>query len=56
MIWLCQMLVLNVMRREKPDVMHCTMDAISPFLMLACRINNVPVVGSVHTDLQVPDL
>lgn len=22
----CQMLVLSVMRREKPDVMRCTMD------------------------------
>ncbi|CAM9959644.1 unnamed protein product, partial [Laminaria digitata] len=32
--------------------MHCTVDAISPFLILAARMNNVPVVGSVHTDVQ----
>lgn len=48
-----QMLILSVMRREKPDVLHCTVDGISPLFMLAAKSFGVPVVGSIHTDIHV---
>ncbi|CAM9813108.1 unnamed protein product [Ascophyllum nodosum] len=46
-----QLLIHSIMLREKPDVLHCTMDAMSPFLVLSAKLLNIPIVGSVHTDV-----
>lgn len=47
------MLIADTIRRERPDVLHCTVDCISAFFILAAKFLRVPVVGSVHTDVQV---
>eukprot|EP00752_Nemacystus_decipiens_P016117 g14412.t1 len=46
------MRIAATIRREKPDVFHCTVDGISAFFTLAAKLFKVPVVGSVHTDVQ----
>lgn len=48
-----QNLICNTIRLERPDVLHCTLDCISAFFILAAKFYHVPVVGSVHTDVQV---
>ncbi|CAB1106536.1 GT4 [Ectocarpus sp. CCAP 1310/34] len=45
-------LICNTIRLEGPDVLHCTLDCISAFFILAAKFYHVPVVGSVHTDVQ----
>eukprot|EP00903_Cladosiphon_okamuranus_P016331 g15061.t1 len=45
-------LIADTLRREKPDVLHATVDCISAFFILAAKLFKVPVVGSVHTDVQ----
>ncbi|CAM9638661.1 unnamed protein product, partial [Ectocarpus fasciculatus] len=45
-------LICNTIRLERPDVLHCTLDCISAFFILAAKFYHVPVVGSVHTDVQ----
>ncbi|CAM9381761.1 unnamed protein product, partial [Sphacelaria rigidula] len=47
-----QMLILSVMRKEQPDVLHCTLDGITPFFIHAAKLLAVPVVGSIHTDIE----
>ncbi|CAM9584100.1 unnamed protein product [Pylaiella littoralis] len=46
------MLICDTIRRERPDVLHCTLDCISAFFILTAKFFGVPVVGSVHTDVQ----
>lgn len=48
-----QELIHRIMSREKPDVLHCTMDGMSPFLVLSAKLLSIPVVGSIHTDVLV---
>ncbi|CAN0157214.1 unnamed protein product, partial [Ectocarpus sp. 12 AP-2014] len=45
-------MICNTIRLERPDVLHCTLDCISAFFILAAKFYHVPVVGSVHTDVQ----
>ncbi|CAN0119950.1 unnamed protein product, partial [Discosporangium mesarthrocarpum] len=46
-----QRLILRELAREKPDVLHCTIDGVSGMLVLAARTLGIPVAGSVHTDI-----
>lgn len=47
------MRILWTLRSERPDVLHCTVDSVSPLFVLAAKLCGVPVVGSIHTDIQV---
>lgn len=39
--------------RERPDVIHCTADAITLQFGLVGRVLGIPVVSSIHTDVQM---
>ncbi|CAM9359036.1 unnamed protein product [Phaeothamnion confervicola] len=45
-------LVLAALRREKPDALHVTVDAMTLVFALAAALTGVPCVGSIHTDVQ----
>ena len=43
--------ITNVLKEQKPDVVHVTVDALSTQFVMAARLAGVPVVGSIHTDV-----
>lgn len=45
--------ILSTLAKERPDVCHCTSDAIALQFGLAGKLTGVPVVTSMHTDVQL---
>jgi glycosyltransferase involved in cell wall biosynthesis len=43
--------ITDVLKAEKPDVLHVTNDALSSQFVLAARFAGIPIVGSIHTDV-----
>lgn len=39
--------------RERPHIVHCTADAVTLQFALAAKLLHIPVVTSIHTDVQL---
>ena len=43
---------VSILRKEKPDLIHAVVDGVTTQFIVAARIVGIPVVGSIHTDIQ----
>ena len=43
---------VDILRKEKPDIIHAVVDGVTSQFIMAARIVGIPIVGSIHTDVQ----
>jgi hypothetical protein len=43
---------VEILRQEKPDIIHAVVDGVTTQFIMAARIVGIPIVGSIHTDVQ----